>query len=278
MCDRLVERVLADADRREAQVELADVDGVQRGVERVLAGMQDVLLLHGIVFETELADEVLRVDDVLDQPVLRMPAVGREEDVAVRSFDVGATAEHRHHAGQVSVADVVLAAGRGEAAVVRGREHHVRRVDVRAVLFLGEAEREDRAVVEQIGRAPPGGGVLALPDRAESEDRDLPRVPVRQAVEAGDLAERGDARGVPALVRIAAGFGRGGQHGREDPLALDELQEVRVPGALVILLLERRLAAGLEELDRRQQCAPGRLVEFLGAVGARIEERARRDG
>ena len=233
---------------------------------------------HRVVLQPELADEVLRVDDVLDQPVLRVPAVGREEDVAVGALDVGAAAEDGHHAGEVAVADVVLAAGRGEAAVARGREHHVRRVDVRAMLFLGEAEREDRAVVEQLGRAAPGGGVLALPDRAEPEDRDLPRVPVRQPVEAGDLAERGDASGVPALVRVAAGLGRGGQHRREDALALHELQEVGVPGALVVMLLERRLAAGLEELDRRQQCAPGGFVELLGAVGARIEERARRDG
>ena len=174
--------------------------------------------------------------------------------------------------GQVAVADVVLAAARGEAAVAVGRQDHVGRVDVGAVLLLGEAEREDRAVLEQLGGAAACGRVVALPDRAEPEDRDLPRVPVRQAVEAGDLAERADARGVPALVRVAGRFRRGRQQRREDALALDELQEVGVPGALVIVLLERRLAARLEEVDRRQQRSASRLVEVGRIVRARIEQ------
>ena len=57
--DRLVEGVLADADRGEAEVELADVDGVQRCVEGVLAGVQDVVGSDRVVIEAKLADEVL---------------------------------------------------------------------------------------------------------------------------------------------------------------------------------------------------------------------------
>jgi hypothetical protein len=110
------------------------------------------------------------------------------------------------------------------------------------VLLLREAEREDRPVLEQLGGATARRRVLALPDRAEPEDRDLPRVPVRESVEPCDLAERGDAGRIPPLVRITAGLGRWGQHRREDALALDELQEVGIPGALVIVLLERDLA------------------------------------
>ena len=128
------------------------------------------------------------------------------------------------------------------------------------------------AVLEQLGGAAARGGVVALPDRAEPEDRDLPRVPVRQAVEAGDLAERADARGVPALVRVAGRLGGGRQQRREDALALDELEEVGVPGALVIVLLERRLAAGLEEVDRGQQRSPSRLVEVGRIVRAGVEQ------
>ena len=201
-----------------------------------------------------------------------MPAVGGEEDVAVRSIHVGTAAEDGDHARQVAVADVVLASARAEAAVAAGRQDHVGRIDVGAVLLLGEAEREDRAVLQQLGGAAPGGGVVALPDRAEPENRDLPRVPVGEAVEAGDLAERADAGGVPALVGVAGRFRGGGQQGREDALALDELQEVGVPGALVVVLLERRLAAGLEEVDRGQQRSSSRLVEVRRIVRAGIEE------
>ena len=162
-----------------------------------------------VVLEPELADVLLRVDDVLDQLVGGVPAVGGEEDVAVRALDVGAAAEDRDHAGDVAVADVVLAAVGGEAAVAVRRQDHVGGVDVGAVLLLGEAEREDRAVLEQLGGAASRGRVVALPDRAEPEDRDLPRVPVGEAVEAGDLVEGADARGVPALVRVAAASAAG---------------------------------------------------------------------
>ena len=54
--DRLVHRVLADADGGGAEVELADVDGVERGVEGGPAGVQDVLGAHRVVLEPELAD------------------------------------------------------------------------------------------------------------------------------------------------------------------------------------------------------------------------------
>ena len=179
--DGLVQRVLADAHRGEAQVELAHVHGVQRGVEGGLAGVQHVGLGDRVLVQLELADVRLRVHHVLDQPVALVAAVGGEEHVALRALHVGAAAEHRHHARLVAVADVVLAAGRGEAAVPGRREHHVGGVDVGAVLALGQAEGEDRALVQQPRRALPGGGVLALPDRAEAQDRDLPRVPVARA-------------------------------------------------------------------------------------------------
>jgi len=54
--DRLIERVLADPDRREAEVELADVDGVERGVEGGRAGVQDVLGADWVVLELEVGD------------------------------------------------------------------------------------------------------------------------------------------------------------------------------------------------------------------------------
>jgi len=47
--DGLVERVLADTDGTGAQIELADVDGVQRGTERGRPAVQDVLRAHRVV-------------------------------------------------------------------------------------------------------------------------------------------------------------------------------------------------------------------------------------
>jgi hypothetical protein len=62
---------------------------------------------------------------------------------------IGHLAEGRHHGRFVSVADVVLAAGCAVGAVRELGDDHVRRVDVCAVLFFGQAEGEDVALVEQ---------------------------------------------------------------------------------------------------------------------------------
>ena len=115
-----------------------------------------------VVLEVERADVHLPVHDVLDQLVGGVGAVGGEEDVAVGALDVGAAAEHRHHPGHVAVADVVLAAAGAEAAVAVGREDHVGRVDVGAVVALGEAEREHRAVLEQLARRARRAASLSL--------------------------------------------------------------------------------------------------------------------
>lgn len=86
-----------------------------------------------------------------------MLAVGGEKEVSlevlrrtapveIRTVDdrfVGATAEHRDHAGQVAVADVVLAAVRRVRPVRVRCQHHVGRVDIGAVVLLGQPEGED---------------------------------------------------------------------------------------------------------------------------------------
>ncbi len=185
--DRLVHRVLADADRGGAEVELADVDGVEGGVEGGTARVQDVLRAHRVVVEAELADVLRGVDDVLHEVVGRVAAVGGEEDVAVRALDVGASAEDRDERGGVAVADVVLGTRRPEAAVAVRRQQHVGGVDVGAMGLLGEAEGEHLTLGEEFRRAAAGRGVLALPDRAETEDGHLPRVPVVETVEPEEL-------------------------------------------------------------------------------------------
>ena len=122
-------------------------------------------------------------------------------------------------------------------------------------------------------RALAHGGVLALPDRAEPEDRDLPGVPVRQPVEGRDLVEGADPGGVPALVLVPAELrGRRQQRG-EHPLALDELEEVLVPDPIAVVFLEHALAARLEPLDRRQQHAARLGVESGGVVGTGVEQK-----
>ena len=65
--DGLVEGVLADPDGGETEVELADVDGVERGVEGGGPGVHDVRGTDRVVVQAELADVHLRRHHVLDQ-------------------------------------------------------------------------------------------------------------------------------------------------------------------------------------------------------------------
>lgn len=274
MGDSLVHGVFADADRGGAQVELADVDGVEGGVEGGAAGVQDVLGLDGVVLQAELADELGRVDDVLEQVVGRVTAVGGEEDVAVGTLNIGAAAEDGDESGGIAVAYVVLGAGGTEAAVAVRLQQHVGGVDVGAVRLLGQAEGEHLALVEELGGAVAGGCVVALPDRAEAEDGHLPGVPVVQAVEAEDLVERGDARGVPSLVRLSRSGGGGGrQEGGEQVLLRGEGEEVTEPGACAVVLDQLSLPTYLEPVDGGTQQAARLGIEVRGVVGARVEER-----
>ena len=80
---RLVEGVLADADRRPAEVVLADVDRVERGVPRLAPADQDLAGGDGVVRQLELGHVRLARDDVLHEPVPGALRVGREEDVVV---------------------------------------------------------------------------------------------------------------------------------------------------------------------------------------------------
>ena len=268
--DRLVQGVSRQADAAEAQVELADVDGVECGAEGVGADVQDVVLADRVLVEFELGDVHLRRHDVLDHRVVGVLAVGEEEDVLVQSVAALDPAEHRHDAGAVAIADVVLAARCLVSAAFDGSEHQVGGVDVGPVGLLGQAEGRDGPTVEQVGGALARVGVGALPHRPEPEHGHLPRVPVVQAIEAEDLRQLGHPGGVPALVGVPGAVGGRGEEGREQLLARREVQEVLVEDLIDIVLEQTRLAAILEPVDGGLQEPACFAVEFgevvLGGV------------
>ena len=76
--------------------------------------------------------------------------------------------------------------------------------------------------------------VWAHPDRTETENGNLPGVPVLQAVEAQDLGELTIAPGIPTRVGCALAFGRA--HGCKDPFFANEVEKIGVPRAVVVVL------------------------------------------
>jgi len=236
----------ADADRCPAEIELADVDGVEGRVPGVGARGEHLLLGDRIGAQGELGDVHLGLDDVLHALVVRVVRSDREEDVLAGVRVLSEDAEQR---GLVAVADVVLATVRLVGAIGHLCEHHLARVEVGAMGLLRQAEAED-ATVEQVLC----GALLDLrsighPQRSEAEDADLPGVPVGEPVEAEDLVENTVPAGVPARIGIVDRVLGGRQHGREDTVLFDEVEEVAVPASLVVVLLETDLALRLEELD-----------------------------
>ncbi len=178
--DGLVEGVGADPDGGPAQVELAHVDRVERGIPGLLPLLEDLLFLDRVVVQVVLGHVLLARHDVSHQLELFVVRIDGEEDVLARTGDL---AEGGDDDGLVGVADVVLVALGQVGAAALGLEHHVGRIDVGAVLPLGEAEGEDPAVLQVLGGLLLYLLVLAHPDGAEAQDRDLPGVPVGQAVE-----------------------------------------------------------------------------------------------
>src|SRR5262249_46783840 len=79
-----------------------------------------------------------------------------------------------------------------------------------------------------------------------------------------------DAPGVPARVGRAVAGGRG--DGREDALAADEVEEVRVPGARVIVRLQANLPLLLEELDRLPHHLAGAVVGVRAGEMAGVQQ------
>src|SRR5829696_9122481 len=122
---------------------------------------------------------------------------------------------------------------------------------------LRQPEREHRTIVEPLGRTSAGPAIVALPDRPQAEDGDLPGIPVVHAVEGQDLAERRDPAGIPALVAIAVRLARLRAHLREQTLLGDKPQEVCVPDTLAVIPKKRFLAPVLEPVDRRPEQASG---------------------
>ena len=174
----------------------------------------------------------------------------------------------------VAVADVVLAAGGARSRrSPSGCEDHVGRVDVGAVVALGEAEGEHGALVEQPRRSRAGGVVVALPDRPEPEDRDLPRVPVGQPVEAEDLVEDRVARACPSACRDRRAASRAGVSSVANARSrARNSTKSAYQSSVRISAVRRRLALGLEPVDRGAEQSLRRGVELGGVEGARIEE------
>uniref|UniRef100_UPI003219BEC7 sigma 54-interacting transcriptional regulator n=1 Tax=Mycolicibacterium poriferae TaxID=39694 RepID=UPI003219BEC7 len=85
--DRLVEGVRADADRRPAQVELADVHSIECGVPCVFPSLDDILFAHRIIVKSVVGDIRLCVHHISLALVVRVLGIHNEKDIVVGPID-----------------------------------------------------------------------------------------------------------------------------------------------------------------------------------------------
>ena len=121
MGNGLVECVRADTDRGPAEVVLADVHRVERGVPSFAVAVQNISFAYRVVAQLKLGHVVLARNHVLHEVVVRVLGIRGKEDVFIALFH---PAEGRHDGSFVSISDVVLATVR-EPTVAILREHHV---------------------------------------------------------------------------------------------------------------------------------------------------------
>ena len=247
MGDGLVEAVLGHADGGRADVELADVHGVERRIPCARAPGEQVVRADGIVVQGKVGHVLLVGNDVLLQLVSLVPVVGHEEGVVVGA--VLDLAQGGDHLGFVAVADVVLLAVRHPGAVRPGCEGGLGCVDVGAVRPLGEAEGEDRPLLEKLGGPAFRRFVCAHPDRPQPQDAHLEAVPVAQPVERQQFAVFAVAGRVPTAVRVAAGVRPGGEQLGKDLLPGNEIDKPPVPHLPVEVFGQPGLAHVLEKGD-----------------------------
>ncbi len=105
----------------------------------------------------------------------------------------------------------------------------------------------------------------------EVEDGHLPGVPVAQPVESQDLVELAIAPRVPTAVGCAVQGGR--EQRGEQALALDELEEVGVPGTVVVVLLDALQPARLEPGDRLVHDVARPIIRVEAVVVMGIEQK-----
>ena len=130
MCHRFIKGMSADADRGPAEIELADVDGVEGHVPGGGTHGEHFLIGDRVGAQSELGDVHLGLDGVFHTFVVRVVRLDGEENELV---GLRVLAEDAEQGGLVAVADVVLAAVRLEGAVRHRCEHHLARVEVGAV-------------------------------------------------------------------------------------------------------------------------------------------------
>ena len=221
----------------------------------------------GIVVQGELGHVVLAGHHILDQFVFFVLEVGREEHELT---GVGYLAKGRDQGGLVAVADVVLGSVGQPGAVVLGGQGHFGGVDVGAMITLGQSEGKDRTVAQQFGGPLLHLFILRHPDRAQTQDRNLPGVPVGQAVETEDFVEAGYPVSVPSLGAVAVA-GRGEQ-GRKNLLLFHEFQEIGVPDPLLVVFLDAGLPLFLKKPDGLEHDLARRLIQVSRVELVRIEQ------
>jgi len=106
--DGFIEAVLGNTEGGRADVELADVDGVERGIPRMGPTRENIVVSDGVIMQIEIGYIFLMGDDVLFQFKCLVEVIGDKEGIVICAIFY--LAQSRNHQSFITVADVVFLA------------------------------------------------------------------------------------------------------------------------------------------------------------------------
>ena len=126
--------------------------------------------------------------------VVRVVGAHHEEHILVGVFDF---AKGRHQRRAIAVADIIFAPVREVGAIVLTLQDHTGGVDVGPMGAFTQAKGKDTALLKKCGCLLFHPFVGAHPDRAQTQNGDLPGVPIAESIKPENLVVLTDAPHVP---------------------------------------------------------------------------------
>ena len=166
-----------------------------------------------------------------------------KKDILIRSIN---STKGRDNGRFISVADVVLPTVGFPAISIRC-QHHIGRINIGTVRFLGETESEDATIFEGLSGFLAHRLVSTHPDRTQAEYGDLPGIPILKAVEPKDLGKLTNTPSIPAGIQRA--LTRRSIHRGHQAMFFGIVKKVRIPTAVVVVADEALLPLGLKEFN-----------------------------
>ena len=243
MSNRLIKRMCTHPNRRPTQIIFADIDRIQRRIPGIAPTRKNIGIGDGILMQRVFRHVILRINHILHALKLLMVRLDHKKHIVAR---VGHLAKGRNQRRFIGIANVILRTIRAIAPIHRP-QRHLTGVQVRPMRFFRKTKGKDRALLQQPRRLVLHRLIVAHPNWTQPQHRNLPGIPITQAIKPQNLVKRANTKGIPTGIGRAVP-GRSHQNAKSI-LLFDKFDKIIVPNALVVVGLQPSLPFRLKEGD-----------------------------